>query len=254
MCASAALQARVDRIVYGAAEPKTGAAGSVINLFDNAQLNHQTRVTPGVMAQESSELLQRFFETRRAEQQLFRTPLREDALRTPLARFDGMNLPLPMSRYTSELPALQGLRLHWFDNRADITQPPTVCLHGPEDWSARYLPELRSDAPTIALDWPGFGLSDKPKKESAHSWSWHAQVLQEFLHSLHPQPKAIMLPSTLKAVRHELISGRYADRVGWDPVRPPLSADLQQAPYPDRGHQSGPRAWRALLATVDNTA
>ena len=67
MCSGAAMHARLSRLVYGANEPKTGAAGSVLNLFDNAQLNHHTQVTGGVLARECSQELQAFFEMRRSQ-------------------------------------------------------------------------------------------------------------------------------------------------------------------------------------------
>jgi tRNA(adenine34) deaminase len=63
MCAGAMLHARLKRVVWGAAEPKTGAAGSVLNLFDHPQLNHQTQATGGVRAEEASAMLQDFFKT-----------------------------------------------------------------------------------------------------------------------------------------------------------------------------------------------
>jgi len=65
MCAMALMHARLKRVVYGAADPKTGAAGSVVNLFENAQLNHHTQVEGGVLADASARLLQEFFEERR---------------------------------------------------------------------------------------------------------------------------------------------------------------------------------------------
>ena len=65
MCAGALLHARVDRIVYGAADPKTGAAGSVLDVFSSKQINHQTVVEGGVMAQECGQLLRNFFKERR---------------------------------------------------------------------------------------------------------------------------------------------------------------------------------------------
>ena len=58
MCSGAMLHARLARLVYGAADAKTGAAGSVVNLFENTSLNHQTAVTSGVLASESSAMLQ----------------------------------------------------------------------------------------------------------------------------------------------------------------------------------------------------
>ena len=65
MCAGAMLHARIARIVYGAADPKTGACGSVVDLFAEPRLNHHARVVPAVLALESTCLLQQFFATRR---------------------------------------------------------------------------------------------------------------------------------------------------------------------------------------------
>ena len=65
MCAGAMLHARVDRIVYGAADPKTGAAGSVLDVFSSKQINHQTVIEGGMMAQECGQLLRDFFKERR---------------------------------------------------------------------------------------------------------------------------------------------------------------------------------------------
>lgn len=67
MCASALIQARVPRVIYGAQEPKTGAAGSVIDLFSNRQLNSHTAILGGVMAEESQQLLQQFFHHKRQQ-------------------------------------------------------------------------------------------------------------------------------------------------------------------------------------------
>ena len=65
MCAGAMLHARVDRIVYGATDPKTGAAGSVLDVFSSKQINHQTVIEGGMMAQECGQLLRDFFKERR---------------------------------------------------------------------------------------------------------------------------------------------------------------------------------------------
>lgn len=65
MCSGAILHARIARIVYGAADPKTGACGSVVDLFREDRLNHHTDVTPGVLAEECGGLLKAFFSERR---------------------------------------------------------------------------------------------------------------------------------------------------------------------------------------------
>lgn len=65
MCAGALVQARVARLVYGAADPKAGAAGSLLDLTSHPGLNHAVDVTGGVLADEAGELLRRFFASRR---------------------------------------------------------------------------------------------------------------------------------------------------------------------------------------------
>lgn len=65
MCAGAILHARIARVVYGARDPKTGAAGSVIDLFAEARLNHHAQVHGGVRGEECASLLSAFFAARR---------------------------------------------------------------------------------------------------------------------------------------------------------------------------------------------
>jgi tRNA(adenine34) deaminase len=66
MCAGAAWAARVDRIVYGAADPKAGAAGTLYNFAADPRLNHEVEVVRGVREDECSQLLHAFFAARRA--------------------------------------------------------------------------------------------------------------------------------------------------------------------------------------------
>lgn len=68
MCVGAMFHARVARVVFGALEPKTGAAGSVFNLFTEPRLNHHARIEGGLLAEECSQVLSDFFARRRLEQ------------------------------------------------------------------------------------------------------------------------------------------------------------------------------------------
>ena len=66
MCAGAIVLARIKRLVYAAADPKTGAAGSVFNILQTSCLNHRVELTGGILEQEAASLLQTFFRGRRA--------------------------------------------------------------------------------------------------------------------------------------------------------------------------------------------
>jgi tRNA(adenine34) deaminase len=197
MCAGAMLHSRLKRVVFGASDAKTGAAGSVTNLFTNISLNHQTDVEGGVLADESSVMLQGFFQHKREiikQEAKLKHPLRSDALRTPDAAFD--NLPdYPWQpHYVSNLPALEGLRLHYLDEgEAEVaidsfSQTTYLCLHGNPAWSYLYrkmIPTfLESGARVVAPDLIGFGKSDKPKKDAFHTFTWHRQVLIELIERL----------------------------------------------------------------------
>ncbi len=66
MCAGAIVQARIDVVVYGAPDPKAGAVGSLMNLLADHRLNHQPKVVPGILADESQAMLTEFFQKLRA--------------------------------------------------------------------------------------------------------------------------------------------------------------------------------------------
>jgi tRNA(adenine34) deaminase len=65
MCAGAMIHARLDRLVFAAADPKAGAAGSVLTVLNHPQLNHQMQVEQGILGDEAAELLRSFFRERR---------------------------------------------------------------------------------------------------------------------------------------------------------------------------------------------
>lgn len=69
MCAGAMMHARLSRVIFGAPDPKTGACGSIIDLFAQENLNHHTEVVGGVLAQQCGALLKNFFAQRRQMQQ-----------------------------------------------------------------------------------------------------------------------------------------------------------------------------------------
>ena len=70
MCAGAMIHARLDRLVFAAADPKAGACGSVLEVLNHPQLNHQMQVEQGIAAEESAELLRGFFRERRQLREL----------------------------------------------------------------------------------------------------------------------------------------------------------------------------------------
>ncbi|MFM1881168.1 MAG: tRNA adenosine(34) deaminase TadA [Pseudomonadota bacterium] len=65
MCSGAIFHARLTALIFGASDPKTGVGGSVLNVYTNRQLNHQTEIRGGVLAEESTALLQIFFRNKR---------------------------------------------------------------------------------------------------------------------------------------------------------------------------------------------
>ncbi len=252
MCSGAMLHARLPRVVFGAADAKTGVAGSVLNLFSQPQLNHHTQVQGGVLADECTQLLQDFFRQRRQQQRmaaLAAHPLRDDALRTPDSRFAKLpDWPWP-AQYRSDLPTLAGLRLHYVDAGPADAQTLWLCLHGPQHWSYSYrhlLPALVALGQRVLVpDLIGFGRSDKPKKERWHTPAQHAQVLSELLQALCSVDgcRLVLVTEGLAPAVAELPLRHAGQLVLDEPSVPAEGQSAWQVPFPDRGFQAGPRAW-----------
>ena len=247
MCAGAILHARLARVVFGAADPKTGAAGSVVDLFAEPQLNHRTVVQGGVLADECGQLLQSFFQDRRVAARASAQPLRDDALRTPEARFARMAEPERFApRYVSDLPSLDGWRMHYLDEGPQDAAANVLCLHGPGQWSHgfRHLvaqPGVRWLVPDLI----GFGRSDKPKRDAVHRWVWHRDVLLEWIER-HPGLPLLLAPlagaEPLAAMLEAAAPTRF---VGTHPAPDAFDGamdDAWRAPFPDRGYEAALRA------------
>ena len=291
MCSGAMLHARLARVVYGASDAKTGAAGSVTDLFAQRELNHHTQVQGGVLAQDCGALLADFFKGRRQDQRATAHPLRDDAVRTPEARFEGLPGYPWAPHYLSDLPALAGLRLHYLDEGPRDAPLTWLCLHGNPAWSYLYRKMIpvfaQAGQRVVAPDLIGFGRSDKPKKEGAHGFHWHRQVLIELVERLDLQrvvlvvqdwggllgltlPMAapgryqglLVMNTTLATGEAPLSEGFLAWRemcarnpefdvarlfARGNPQMSPQECQAYNAPFPDRGHRAALRAFPPLV-------
>ena len=298
MCAGAVLNARLHRLVWGASEPKTGAAGSVLDVFANTQLNHHTQHSGGVLATQASQLMQDFFKNQRVlHKHHASTTLREDALRTPEACFADIPDYPWQPHYLSDLPSLNGLRLHYLDEGPKDAAVTWLCLHGNPAWSYLYrkmIPVfLAAGHRVVAPDMPGFGKSDKPKKDRAHSFDWHRQVLLEFVETLDLQhihmvvqdwggilgltlPMAapqryqglLVMNTTLATAQQPLSTGflawrqMCADKPLFDVGRllgrgnPHMSeaeCAAYNVPFPDTGHRAALRAFPPMVPEFEHS-
>jgi tRNA(adenine34) deaminase len=267
MCAGAILHARLRRVVYGARDSKAGAAGSVVDVLGDARLNHQTTVTPDVLADECGALLRDFFRPRRVNAD----PLREDALRPPKAAFADLPDWAWPSRYIADLPTLAGLRVHITDAGPNDAPIAWLLLHGDTAWGYQYrhlMPALAAAGHRVVVpDLVGFGRSDKPKRDTAHSFAWHLQMLRELVERLDlcrvvvtgyglggRLAQALPLTGLPEPGRYRgllLINAGNDGAPGLDG----LAGSAYVAPFPDAGHRAAlraaPRLWREGQSWLD---
>jgi tRNA(adenine34) deaminase len=104
MCAMALMHARFKRVVFAARDPKTGVAGSVLDLFSHAQLNHHTTVVGGVLADASSQMLRQFFAERRAQIKAERDERRAQQVGASMPAADLMGLDVIESGEDEAIP------------------------------------------------------------------------------------------------------------------------------------------------------
>jgi tRNA(adenine34) deaminase len=259
MCSGAMLHARLKRVVFGAADPKTGAAGSVIDLFAQNQLNHQTDVQGGVLAAESGALLQTFFSQRRAAQRdaaRLNHPLQDIALRTPDAAFDELPAYPWQAHYLSDLPALGGLRMHYLDESGaseSSGELTFLCLHDSTRWSYMYSPLiptiLAAGQRVVAPDMIGFGKSDKPKKVAFHRLEFHTQTLHELIERLDLHNIVLVIPQGSHWLGLSLPMAspqRYLGVLRVDLATSSMDELAYKAPFPDTGHEAALRAFAGM--------
>lgn len=193
MCSGATLHARLARIVYVVPDDKTGAAGSVLNLFANPCLNHHTVVEKfkplddagRALQQHCLQVLQDFFRQKRQayqaqRQQPLQAPLREDALRVRMPAME------PAGHWALLGDPTAPWRMHYHDVGAG---PHTVILlHGYAAQSGFWgdVPHALAQLGWHVLvpDLIGHGWSDKPKKVVQHSLGWHHALLEQWLQQL----------------------------------------------------------------------
>jgi tRNA(adenine34) deaminase len=245
-------------------------------------------------------LLQDFFQARRnaqEEQRRAQHPLRDDALRTPEHCFADLPGYPWAPNYVSTLPTLAGLRMHYLDEGPPEAPTTYLCLHGNPTWSYLYRKMIPVFAEAghrvIAPDLIGFGKSDKPKKDSAHQFVWHRQVLLEFIEALDLRSVVLvvqdwggLLGLTVPMEAAQRYTGLVVMNTVLSTGEAPLSAGFTawatmcannpafdiarlmarsnrhlnaaecaayMAPFPDSGHRAATRAFPTMVAQQPDT-
>lgn len=159
MCAGAIMHARIKRLVYGAADPKTGAAGSVIDLFQESRLNHHTAVRGGVLAEACGTLVSDFFRRRRKQNRPDKMRIRVDIPTQTLELLDDSGEVLrvyPVSTARKGVGEEQGSECtprgeHIIRAKIGAGQPLNTVFVGRRPTGEIYTPDLGEENPE--RDW-----------------------------------------------------------------------------------------------------
>lgn len=199
MCWGAIEHARIKRVVFGAYD--TQGAWSIRDEVLPVDRQRSASCAPrfqkwvigGCREEECASLLAHFFASRRLEQKREKTPLREDAIRADPQSRERIPRELwpAVGFYTSALPSLQGLRLHYWTYAGKNgvpensgTNTATLCLHGPHFWAFQFSPfflHRHCEGTYYLLDRPGHGWSDKTKHGEEHDLQFQTAVVNEFI-------------------------------------------------------------------------
>jgi len=206
MCAGAIFNARVREVIYAAKDLKSGAAGSVLDLFADPRVNHHTQIRGGILQEQSVSLLQEFFKSQRSasrqEAAASNTFLREDAIRKPASDLRGLGCAHAQSHFYA-LKSIQGMRLHYRQALSkDVPLGQTyLCLHGantsasffepflsamlaPPSSSSTLTPSLQGVSRLLVPDFLGHGASDRFKKPQAYTFKLAMNCLLEWVEAL----------------------------------------------------------------------
>lgn len=242
MCSGAIFHSRLARVVFGAPDPKTGTAGSVLDLFGERRLNHHTLISGGVLREKCQQILQSFFVSTRKRNRSEQMSLREDALRLNVRALPQLEDPTFKSSF---FYTLEGYRIRYLDSNTVNPIHTLLCIHELGFWSFQMWTLMRRmvlhGVRIIVPDLIGHGLSDRPKRSQWHTVNGHVSSLHALAKHMVINPTHILAIGNSQAIGNELCSALKLDK------RAALLIDTCELPA-TRGQATGASIQRAGLA------